>query len=109
MNHSISTCSFAPDMVKSCKSFENFYLHRHSGRKLTWQPGLGNADVRAHFRSRTHELNVSTYALVILLLFEDLPENDVLTYEVSACQKSLFVVLNNGVLRYTRNSGMQHN
>lgn len=88
MNHSIATCTLAPDMVKSCKSFESFYLHRHSGRKLTWQAGLGNADVRAQFRSRTHELNVSTYALVILLLFEDLQESEVLTYEVGALLKN---------------------
>ncbi|KAF8589814.1 Cullin-domain-containing protein [Ramaria rubella] len=81
MNHSVATCTLAPDMVKSCMSFENFYLHRHSGRKLTWQPGLGNADVRARFRSRTHDLNVSTYALVILLLFEDLRDDEVMTYE----------------------------
>lgn len=82
MNHSAATCTFSPDMTKACKSFENFYLTRHSGRKLTWQPGLGNADVRVRFRSRIHDLNVSTYALVILLLFENVEENEVLSYEV---------------------------
>ncbi|KIJ50978.1 hypothetical protein M422DRAFT_776892 [Sphaerobolus stellatus SS14] len=81
MNHSAAPCAFAPDMLKACKSFENFYLQRHSGRKLTWQSGLGNADVRVRFRARTHDLNVSTYALVILLLFEDVEENEELSYE----------------------------
>lgn len=49
-----------------------------------WQPGLGNADVRVRFRTRTHDLNISTYALVILLLFEDLGEDEVLPYEVGS-------------------------
>lgn len=69
-------------MVKSCKSFELFYFSRHSGRRLTWQPSLGNADVRVSFKSRSHDLNVSTFALVVLLQFEDLPEGEFLTYEV---------------------------
>lgn len=69
-------------MVQACRSFENFYLRRHSGRKLTWQAGLGNADVRARFKVRTHDLNVSTYALVILLLFENLNDNETLSYQV---------------------------
>lgn len=82
MNHPQATCTFALEMVQACKSFESFYLRRHSGRKLTWQAGLGNADVRARFKTKTHDLNVSTYALVILLLFEDLKDNETLTYQV---------------------------
>ena len=70
-------------MSKACQSFEQFYLSRHSGRRLTWQLYLGNADVRVRFKSRSHDLNVSTYALVILLLFENLEEEGFLTYEVN--------------------------
>ncbi|KAJ8692377.1 hypothetical protein PTI98_009697 [Pleurotus ostreatus] len=73
-------CNLPSGLLSSCKSFEKFYLNRHSGRRLTWQPTLGNADVKVAFKSRTHELNVSTFALVILLLFEDLPASDFLTY-----------------------------
>ena len=69
-------------MLKACQSFEQFYLSRYSGRRLTWQLHLGNADVRVAFKSRSHDLNVSTYALVILLLFENLEEEGFLTYEV---------------------------
>lgn len=76
-------CNLPSGLLSSCKSFEKFYLNRHSGRRLTWQPSLGNADVKVAFKSRTHELNVSTFALVILLLFEDLPASDFLTYSVS--------------------------
>ena len=60
-----------------------FYLSRHSGRRLAWQLNLGNADIRVAFKQRKHDLNVSTLALVILLLFERLAEGEFLTFEVS--------------------------
>lgn len=43
---------------------------------------MGNAEVRVTFKARKHDLNVSTFALVILLLFEDIRDDQVLTYEV---------------------------
>ena len=81
MSYAPVPCTFPPLLVKASKSFEQFYLSRHSGRKLTWQPSLGNADVRVTFRARKHDLNVSSLAMVILLLFEDLGEGEFLTYE----------------------------
>ncbi|KAI0293738.1 Cullin [Russula brevipes] len=74
-------CAFPPLLAKASKSFEQFYLSRHSGRKLTWQPSFGNADVRVAFKARKYDLNVSSLALVILLLFEDLGEGESLTYD----------------------------
>jgi cullin 3 len=81
MSYTPVPCTFPPLLVKACKSFEQFYLSRHSGRKLTWQPSLGNADVRVAFKARKHDLNVSSFALVVLLLFENLGEGEFLTYE----------------------------
>lgn len=80
-SHSTATCNLPSVLLKACKSFENFYLSKHSGRRLTWVPGLGTADVKVAFKARTHELNVTTFALVILLLFEDHGEDEFLTYE----------------------------
>ncbi|ETW83078.1 hypothetical protein HETIRDRAFT_474227 [Heterobasidion irregulare TC 32-1] len=74
-------CALPDVLVKTSKSFEQFYLSRHSGRRLTWQLSMGNADVRVTFKAKKHDLNVSTFALVILLLFEDLTEGEFLTYE----------------------------
>ncbi|KAF9237673.1 Cullin family-domain-containing protein [Melanogaster broomeanus] len=74
MSHNASTCVLPELLTQACKLFEQFYLSRHSGRRLTWQPSFGNADVR-------HDLNVSTFALIILLLFETLPDDEFLTYE----------------------------
>ncbi|KAI0775190.1 Cullin-domain-containing protein [Trametes elegans] len=81
MSHSAASCTFPMQLIKASKSFELFYLSRHSGRRLTWQPSLGNADVRVTFKSRKHDLNVSTFALVVLLLFEDILDDQFLTYE----------------------------
>ncbi|KAJ6531764.1 Cullin-domain-containing protein [Mycena capillaripes] len=81
MAHSTSTCTLPLGMIQTSKSFEQFYLSQHSGRRLTWQPSLGNADVRVTFKARKHDLNVSTLALVILLLFEDQKPDEFLTYE----------------------------
>lgn len=64
-------CIMPPSMVSARQAFEKFYQSRHSGRLLSWHPNLGSADVRVAFKNRKHELNVSTYALVILLLFDE--------------------------------------
>jgi cullin 3 len=42
---------------------------------------LGNADVQVIFKAGKHDLNVSSFALVILLLFEDVEDGESLTYE----------------------------
>ena len=44
---------------------------------------MGNADVRVAFSAKSHDLNVSTHALMILLHFEKLGDDDFLTYSVS--------------------------
>lgn len=87
------SCIFPEVMIKTSESFKQFYLSRHSGRRLTWQPAMGNADLRVSFREKSHELNVSTYCLVILLLFEELGESDFLTYKVDRTLLRLSQVL----------------
>ena len=76
--------TIVPPLLKEAQDkFATFYLSRHSGRRLTWQPNQGTADVKAKFKTRSHELNVSTYAMIVLLLFDDLEEAEELEYEVS--------------------------
>ena len=79
-------CVFPTQIERIKTSFEKFYLGKHSGRKLTWQANMGTADIRAYFPlmkgpKKTRELSVSTYAMVILLLFNDLPEGQSITCE----------------------------
>ncbi|CDZ97609.1 Cullins [Phaffia rhodozyma] len=76
-----STTIFPSTLSAQVEAFERFYHSRHSGRRLTWQSHLGTADVKVRFKNRTHELNVSTLALVTLLLFENLEEGEELEYQ----------------------------
>ena len=79
-----------PSTVDRIKlGFEKFYLEKHSGRKLTWLPNMGSADIRAYFPKskgsvKTRELNVSTYAMVILLLFSDIGSESLTCEEIQA-------------------------
>jgi cullin 3 len=89
-----TSCVYPPAIENARKRFEHFYLKKHSGRTLSWQPQLGSADIRATFtrpdgKIKRHELNVSTYAMVILLLFNDLPADQSLTYEEIQARTSI--------------------
>ncbi|RAK86220.1 SCF ubiquitin ligase subunit CulC [Aspergillus costaricaensis CBS 115574] len=85
-NDEVQLPPILPKEVDSVKqSFEQFYLGKHNGRKLSWQASMGTADIRATFQRangkvQRHELNVSTYAMIILLLFNDVPAGESLTY-----------------------------
>ena len=67
--------------------FERYYAEKHSGRKLTWQTNMGDADIKATFpkskggRPMTHDINCSTYAMLILLLFNDASAGQAMTFE----------------------------
>ncbi|KAI7908004.1 Cullin [Cokeromyces recurvatus] len=70
MNISASPkCVLPSNIINACKAFERFYFDRHNGRTLSWQPQMGTSDIRAYFKKSKHLLNVPTYALVVLLLF----------------------------------------
>ena len=68
-NTSCPACDLPAEIQESCGRFETFYLAKHTGRRLTWQPNLGTADVKALMPRSRHELNVSTYQMCILTLF----------------------------------------
>ncbi|CAM9354291.1 unnamed protein product [Phaeothamnion confervicola] len=66
----VPMCRLPANVVAACEAFEKFYLESYTGRKMAWQPHMGNADVRANFGGgRRYELNVSTYQMCILVLF----------------------------------------
>jgi cullin 3 len=92
-------CNFPPVVEKIKRGFEKFYSEKHSGRQLTWLPNMGTADVKAvfpkvqqkdgSFKERRHELNVSTYGMVILLLFNELPADQHITFEEIQAQTNI--------------------
>jgi cullin 3 len=67
-------------------------LKERNGRMLTWLGNLGSADIKCTFpripgkegslgRERRHEINVTTHSMVILLLFNDLEDDESLSFE----------------------------
>jgi cullin 3 len=85
-----------PGSIERIKGgFEKFYNEKYSGRKLTWQTNMGDADIKATFpksrngRPMTHDINCSTYGMLILLLFNELPANVSLTFEEIQAQTNI--------------------
>ena len=64
-----SPCELPAEVQECCSRFETFYLAKHTGRKLFWQPQHGFADLKAQMPKTKHELNVTTYQMCILMLF----------------------------------------
>ncbi|KAF2001476.1 Cullin-domain-containing protein [Amniculicola lignicola CBS 123094] len=92
-------CHFPPALERIKRGFEKYYSEKHSGRQITWLANMGSADIKAVFpkvpqkdgttKERRHELNVSTYAMVILLLFNELPADQHLTFEEIQAQTNI--------------------
>ena len=40
-------CNLPRELEHCCKAFQDYYLKAHSGRKLSWQTNMGNADLKA--------------------------------------------------------------
>ncbi|KAM0353609.1 hypothetical protein ACHAPU_001622 [Fusarium lateritium] len=86
------TCTYPPDLRRLQASFEQYYLTNRNGRKLTWIGTTGSSDVKCTFpaipgksgplsRERKYEINVPTFAMVVLLLFNDLDDGRSMTFE----------------------------
>lgn len=77
-------CNLPRELEEGCKQFKSFYDEAHSGRKLSWQTGMGTAEIRATFGRKKHEISCSTHQMVVLML---LNESDRLRYSdiASAC------------------------
>jgi cullin-4 len=66
------------ELLQYQEIFKKFYLGKHSGRRLQWQPTLGHCMLRATFGNGKKELQVSLFQALVLLLFNDVEE---LSYE----------------------------
>lgn len=77
---------YPPAIDRVRQGFEHYYAEKHNGRVLTWYPNMGTADLTVRFpgkqggKPRQHEVNVPTYGMIILMLFQDLPPNESLTF-----------------------------
>jgi cullin 3 len=74
-SQNVPACTLPSQVQHAIDRFTNFYLEKHTGRKLSWQTSAGAAELKATFGGpdnyRKHELSVSTYQMCILLLFND--------------------------------------
>ncbi|MES1910716.1 MAG: hypothetical protein MHM6MM_003259 [Cercozoa sp. M6MM] len=58
------------ELESAATAFKQFYLHKHESRKLMWALVKGRADVQVYFTRDTKKLlNVTTYQMCVLLLF----------------------------------------
>ncbi|THU69714.1 hypothetical protein C4D60_Mb08t17290 [Musa balbisiana] len=102
-------CNLPAEILVICEKFRSYYLGTHTGRRLTWQTNMGTADIKATFgKGQKHELNVSTYQMCILMLYNS---TDQLTYreieqateippsDLKRCLQSLACVKGKNVLR----------
>jgi cullin 3 len=80
--------AYPPAVQRVIQGFERYYAEKHSGRKLSWQPNLGTADMTIRFANkagaakpyRQHEVNVPTSGMIVLMLFQNLDPSSSISY-----------------------------
>ncbi|XP_031562580.1 cullin-2-like [Actinia tenebrosa] len=83
---SISPINIPQELIKPVQMFEQFYNGKFNGRKLNWLQHLSNGEVKVNYFKRPLILTVSTYQMVVLLLFN---ERTRLTYSEIEVQTQL--------------------
>nr|GMD56964.1 cullin-3A-like isoform X1 [Ipomoea batatas]GMD58807.1 cullin-3A-like isoform X1 [Ipomoea batatas] len=106
---SVTPCNLPTEILGVCEKFRTYYLGTHTGRRLTWQTNMGTADLKATFgKGQKHELNVSTYQMCILMLFnnadrlsyKDIEQaTEIPVSDLKRCLQSLACVKGKNVLR----------
>ncbi|KAJ4960622.1 hypothetical protein NE237_020532 [Protea cynaroides] len=104
-----STCNLPAEILGVCEKFRAYYLGTHTGRRLSWQTNMGTADLKATFgKGQKHELNVSTYQMCILMLFNNADSmsykeieqaTEIPASDLKRCLQSLACVKGKNVLR----------
>lgn len=88
-------CTYPDEISRLHSSVTAYYLQSRNGRKLTWVGGLGSADLRCVFpaipgksgvlaKERRYEINVPTYGMIVLLLFNDIGDEALSFEEIQA-------------------------
>ena len=96
-----SDCIYPSSIKRLQDSFFKYYLKDRSGRVLTWVGSAGTADIKCVFpkvpgketgplsKERRYELNVSTYGMIVLMLFNELAEGESLAFEEIQAQTNI--------------------
>ncbi|KAG2710239.1 hypothetical protein I3843_04G017600 [Carya illinoinensis] len=104
-----ATCNLPAEILGVCEKFRSYYLGTHTGRRLSWQTNMGTADLKATFgKGQKHELNVSTYQMCALMLFNNANRlsykeieqaTEIPASDLKRCLQSLACVKGKNVLR----------
>ncbi|XP_019170675.1 PREDICTED: cullin-3A-like [Ipomoea nil] len=103
------TCNLPTELSALCEKFRSYYLGTHTGRRLSWQTNMGTADLKVTFgKGQKHELNVSTYQMCVLMLFNNADRlsyqeielaTEIPSSDLKRCLQSLALVKGKNVLR----------
>ncbi|ORY60229.1 Cullin [Pseudomassariella vexata] len=93
--------NFPPEIKSLQDSFYKFYSKDRTGRKLNWISSAGSADIKCTFpkipgktsgplsKERRYEVNVTTYGMIVLLLFNELGEDEWLSLDEVQAQTNI--------------------
>lgn len=70
-SYPVSECVLPEELSSSQNVFKDFYLSKHTGRRLVWYNSLATCLLKAKFDSGTKELSVSLFQAAVLMLFND--------------------------------------
>ncbi|RHN55348.1 putative cullin protein, neddylation [Medicago truncatula] len=97
------------DMSALSEKFRSYYRSNHTGRRLYWQTNMGTAVLNATFgKGQRHVLNVSTYQMCVLMLFNNADRlsykeieqaTEIPASDLKRCLQSLALVKGRNVLR----------
>lgn len=73
------TCVLPEPFADARAKFEKFYATKHAGHVLKWAYHVGSADVRVHFKTRSHDVNLPTVSMAVLMQFADMGPGEFLT------------------------------
>jgi nuclear pore complex protein Nup205 len=80
-SYSDVSVTIPPAISKLISNFESYYHQKHSGRKLHWKHALAHCQLKAYYpKGVRKEIVVSGFQAIVLLLFNDLPNDATLSY-----------------------------
>ncbi|PGH11864.1 hypothetical protein AJ80_06929 [Polytolypa hystricis UAMH7299] len=68
------------EIAKAISDFDQYYMNKHNGRKLSWRHSLAHCQLKARFPKGNKELVVSSFQAIVLLLFNDVVGGETLSY-----------------------------
>ena len=68
--NNLSPLNIPVELEKTVAMYEKFYSKQFSGRILTWLHHLSNGDIKLGYLPKTYIINMTTFQMSILLLFE---------------------------------------